>query len=72
MKQETISKIIENHCFGQPTYIGQYTYNLARDPETNKCYIIRCKRIDEKREWIDWQGNFTNAWKRICEIEIDF
>lgn len=72
MKQKTINKIIENHCLGQHTRIGQYAYNLARDLETNRCYIIRCKRGDEKREWIDWQGNFTNAWKRICEIEIDF
>ena len=64
MRQKTINKIIENHCLGQHTYIGRSVYNLARDPETNRCYVIRCKRGDEYKEW--------DAWERFCEIEIDF
>lgn len=64
MRQKTIDKIIENHSFGHLTYIGRSVYNLARDPGTNKCYIIRCKRGDEYKEW--------DAWERFCEIEIDF
>lgn len=70
MKQTTISRIISNHSHGKSTYIGVYAYNLQWYPMVGKCFIIRCKREDESREWLDREGNIVNGWEWIQPIDF--
>ena len=70
MKQTTISRIINNHSYGKLTYIGVYAYDLQWHPMAGKCFIIRCKREHESREWLDWEGNIVNGWEWLQPIDF--
>lgn len=63
MKQSTINRIIKNHEERKNTYIGNFVYKLQWHPMVEKTFIIRCKREDEGREWLDWEGNIVNGWE---------
>lgn len=68
MKQSTIDRIINNYHNGKQTYIGNYVYSIQWHPMAGRSYIIRCKRGDEKREWIDWAGNIVTGWEWMLPI----
>lgn len=63
MKQSTINRIIKNYEEGKNTYIGNYVYKLQWHPMAGKTFIVRCKREDENREWISWDGIIVNGWE---------
>lgn len=70
MKQSTVNRIISNYSRGKSTYIGVYAYSIQWHPMTSKCFIIRCKRDDVGREWLDWEGNIVNGWEWLQPIDF--
>lgn len=70
MKQSTVNRIISNHSRGKSTYIGVYAYNLKWNPMAGKYFIIRCKREDEGREWLNWEGNIISGWEWTQSIDF--
>ncbi len=64
MKTSFIEKIVREHNEGkQYTLHGKYAYSIRWHPMTNKLLVIRCKREDLGREWIDADGNQYNGWE---------
>lgn len=70
MKTSFIEKIVREHNEGkQYTLHGEYAYSIQWHPMANKLLVIRCKREDLGREWIDADGNQYNGWEWL-DIEI--
>lgn len=70
VKTSFIDKIVREHNEGkQYTLHGEYAYSIRWHPMTNKLLVIRCKREDLGREWIDADGNQYNGWE-LLDIEI--
>ena len=70
MKQRTINRIISNYSNEKSTYIGIYVYSLQWHPMAGKWFIIRCKRKNVGREWLDWEGNVVNDWEWLQPIDF--
>ena len=70
MKKSTINRIVDNHSRGKATYIGAYAYKLQWHPMEEKWFLVRCKREDESREWLDWEGSIVNGWEWIQPLDF--
>ena len=62
MKTTFIQSIIENSRCGITTYHGSYAYKA----NVHTGEILRCRRGDEDREWIDNDGNVFGAWTLVA------
>lgn len=71
MKKSTIERIIDNYNKGRNTFIGKFVYSIRWHPMTRKDYIIRCKRGNENREWLDWEGNIVTGWEWMRPIVFE-
>lgn len=70
MKKSTIKKIISNYSKGRKTYMGNFVYSIQWHPMTGKNYIVRCRKQDEGKEWLDWNGNIINGWEWLKIIDF--
>ena len=67
LSSKNVHKIISNFFEGRRTTIVNYRYSMQN--ENGEWYIVRCKRGDENRMWINPQSQIVTCWTRIYRYE---
>lgn len=68
MKQRTIDRIIKNYNAGKETHIGNYTYKIQFHPMDGHCFIVRCQKGKEDKEFLNTEGIVVNYWEWLEKI----
>lgn len=67
LSTKNVQKIVNNFTEGRRTVIANHSYSLQN--ENGEWYIVRCKKGDENRMWIDPESKIVTCWTRIYRYE---